>query len=119
MKKFVITEEEKKQIRSIYEDRFLMEGNSINFLLRRWDMFKKHFDSEFEFSAICHFKKDDDFSGYLKHVSRSIAQSMFLNSGDFSKATEEEYYKFADIGSKAIIDNFKDEIEKHYELKEC
>ena len=39
-----------------------MEGDSIKFLLRRWDTFKKHFDSEFEFSAICHFKKDDDFS---------------------------------------------------------
>ena len=119
MKKFVITEEEKKQIRSLYDDKFIMEGDSIKFLLRRWDTFKKHFDSEFEFSAICHFKKDDDFSGYLKHVSRTIAKSMFLNSGNFSNATEEEYYKFVDIGSKAIIDNFKDEIEKHYELKQC
>ena len=44
---------------------------------------------------------------------------MFLNSGNFSNTTEEEYYKFVDIGSKAIIDNFKDEIEKHYELKQC
>jgi hypothetical protein len=119
MKKFVITEEEKKQIRSTYEDRFLMEGDSIKFLLRRWDTFKKHFDSEFEISAICHFKEGDDFSGYLKHVSRSIAKSMFLNSGNFINATEEEYYKFVDFGSEAIIDNFKDEIEKHYELKEC
>lgn len=119
MKKFVITEEEKKQIRSIYEDRFLMEGDSINFLLRRWDQFKKHFDSEFEFSTICNFKKDDDFDGYLKHVSRSIAKSMFLTSGNFRNATEEEYYKFVHIGSEAIIDNFKDEIEKQYELKQC
>ena len=120
MKKFVITEEEKKQIRSLYENEFLIEGESIpNFMLRRWDKFKKHFDSEFEFSSICHFKKDDDLDGYVKYVSRTVAQSLFLSTFDLKSTTQEVYENFIHHASEFIKDNFKDEIEKHYELKEC
>jgi hypothetical protein len=119
MKKFVITEEERKQIKSLYEDKFLMESDSINFLVRRWNSFKKIFDREFEFSAICHFKVNDDLNGYLKHVSGTIARSMFLQEVDFLKATQEDLDKYVRVASAAILDNFKDEIEKYYNLKEC
>jgi hypothetical protein len=118
MKKFVITEEEKKWIKLLYENE-TAKSSSMTPLLRRWDLFSKTYDGEFEFSAICHFKKDDDFDGYLNHVTKGISKSMFLYDVGMEGSTNEDLFRYVNIISDAIKDNYKDDIKKQYKKKHC
>ncbi len=98
------------------------ENETINFLLRRWDLFKEKFDSELMFSSagVCRFKKEDDFNGYFTHMSQSVLKSMFMYSvPDLGKSTKDDLLKFVTVGTEAIRDNFMDEIKKHYKSTKC
>lgn len=114
MKKFILTEEEKKQIRAIYEDRLLMESNSNNFILRRWATFKDAFDNNLKFSDVCNYKNDFDL--YLGGLIWGITKALYQDP-DFKIKNVEELDKFERVISKFILNNFIDEIKKHYEYE--
>ena len=97
------------------------ESDNTKFLLRRWNLFKKNFDSQLKLTGgVCHFKKDDNFDGYVNHVCQSVLQSMFINSvPDLGNATKDDLIKFVETGTEAIRNNFMDDIKKLYDSVEC
>jgi hypothetical protein len=122
MKKVIITEEEKKQIRFLYEGRVLSKTDLINMLLRRWDVFKEIYNDVINSSmhnVICTYRRYDDFEGFLKHVNEVVLHTMFYKSFSEEITTHDDYERFIRFGSELISNRFVEEIEKKYNSKHC